>query len=202
MGTIAQLLPQMDVSALMIATFGALFSIASALYLTSRKISSEFKMSRYMLTHTYAQNVLSRRLDAYPEIWGYVCEYEKVVLGFPGALGEKRRCDINYLLSFNESVSQWDNRHGLLLSPNAGLACWKMRMVICEALENASLSSKDSSLPAIEIEKILKYSSRLEVALRTDIGVYEVDKLEERKKFKNYDEANRDIFGVDVKSLD
>ena len=47
-----------DASALVIATVGALFSIASALYLTSRKIAAEMRYRRIELTNLYSENVL------------------------------------------------------------------------------------------------------------------------------------------------
>ena len=76
-----------DLSALIIATFGALFSIASALYLTSRKISAEIKYRRLDLTNLYSGGILAMRLSKYPGVWYHICAFDKIIQRFPDANG-------------------------------------------------------------------------------------------------------------------
>ena len=125
-----------DASALVIATVGALFSIASALYLTSRKIAAEMRYRRIELTNLYSENVLKQRLQAYPEIWSYVSEYEKIIHKFPSGDGSEPSANRENLLRFNCNISEWDNKYGILLSIKSAISLYRLRIAIRKILYN------------------------------------------------------------------
>jgi hypothetical protein len=188
-----------DISALTIALFGALFSIASALYLTARKISAEFRFRRADLSNIYAQNILSARLQRYPELWRYLSDYAKVLEKLPKRDGTLHTADLESLLRFNHDVSRWDSEHAFLLSTNAAGSCFRFLRTLREVLNGRSAAQGGQPITHDEYLVISEGLARLEVALRTDLGIHEIEKLEARKILRGYGEVARHT-GITVES--
>lgn len=124
-----------DASALFIASAGALFSIAAALYLTSRKISAEFRYRRVDLTTLYAENLLKRRLELYPKLWVLIGTYGKLLKNSPIYKDIEQTIDLEGLLHFGDDVTQWDNQNGLVLSTHSARACAHLQRAIRAIVE-------------------------------------------------------------------
>lgn len=180
-----------DLSALIIAAMGALFSIASALYFTARKISAEFRFRRADLSNIYAQNILSERLKLYPQLWGVLSDYAKILEKRPKRDGELHTADVDSLLGFNHNISRWDSAHSLILSTNASIACFELLRTLREVLNGRSADQGAQPITRDEYLLISAGLTRLEVALRTDLGIYEIEKLEARKVLRGYAEVAR-----------
>jgi hypothetical protein len=191
MGLLAALKSSVDVSALIIAAIGALFSIASALYLTSRKISAEFRFRRADLSNTYAENILGRRLELYPELWRHLSGYAKIARQLPAADGVKTAVDVNSLRQLHADISAWDSNNGLIMSANTANSCYAFRADLRRILEAHGGNAGSQALTKEERDLIIGHLARLEVALRTDIGIYEVEEFEGRRIVRGY----RDIAG-------
>jgi hypothetical protein len=191
MGLLAALKSSVDVSALIIAAIGALFSIASALYLTSRKISAEFRFRRADLSNTYAENILGRRLELYPELWRHLSGYAKIARQLPAADGVKTAADVNSLRQLHADISAWDSNNGLIMSANTANSCYAFRADLRRILEAHKGNAGSEALTKEERDLIIGHLARLEVALRTDIGIYEVEEFEGRRIVRSY----RDIAG-------
>lgn len=180
-----------DLSALIIAAMGALFSIASALYFTARKISAEFRFRRADLSNIYAQNILSERLKLYPQLWGVLSDYAKILEKRPKRDGELHTADVDSLLAFNHNISRWDSAHSFILSTNASIACFELLRTLREVLNGRSADQGAQPITRDEYLLISAGLTRLEVALRTDLGIYEIEKLEARKVLRGYAEVAR-----------
>jgi hypothetical protein len=185
---LAALSNPVDISALLIAAIGALFSIASALYLTSRKISAEFRFRRADLSNTYAENLLIRRLELYPEIWRHLSAYAKK---FPKNKESKPDATVSILRQLHDNISEWDSNHGLIMSAHAAKSCHKFRTRMRRMLEARKESSDTELLTQDEHDIITENLAKLELALRIDIGVYEVEQLEARKIMLRYGDVSR-----------
>jgi hypothetical protein len=194
MDLVTVLRSQIDTSALVIAAVGALFSIASALYLTSRKISAELRFRRVDLTALYAENLLKSRIELYPEIWNILNRYANVLRDFPLYRDGGSTKNIDGLLKFSDEVSRWANENGLILSTHSARGFAHLRRAI-RTIIDASDKNADSILGAREIKILDDHVRRFEIALRVDVGVYEVDKLESRKTAADYGTMNRDALG-------
>ena len=178
-----------DLTSVAIALCGALLSVASALYLTSRKISAELRYRRVDLTTLYADKILAERLQHYPKLWLSMGRFDRVLVGGPA---EDVVPDAAVLLSFLKDVVAWDDAYGLLLSTNSARTCFHLRMKVHSVI--TSYNGPEAKLLKEDDKKaLLDYMSRLEIALRTDIGIYEVDKFESRPLTISYEDLNRDI---------
>jgi hypothetical protein len=177
-----------DISALVIAAIGALFSIASALYLTSRKISAEFRFRRADLSNTYAENLLLRRLELYPEIWQHLGAYGKK---FPKDKENKPTANVSAMKQLHENISEWDSTNGLIMSTHTAKSCHKFRKALRQMLDARKEDSGTEFLTKEEHETIRDNLAILELALRIDIGIYEVEQLEARQIMLRYGDISR-----------
>lgn len=183
-----------DISALIIAAIGALFSIASALYLTSRKISAEFRFRRVDLSNTYAENLLHRRLELYPEIWQHLSAYAKM---FPKGEESKSAASVSSLRQLHDNIRDWDSINGLIMSTHTAKSCHKFRSTMRRMLEARKDDSGTELLTKEEHETIRQNLAILELALRIDIGIYEVEQLEARKIMLRYGDISRQTQAAD-----
>jgi hypothetical protein len=182
-----------DISALVIATIGALFSIASALYLTSRKISAELKYRRIDLTRIYAETLLKKRLDVYPVHWSHLSRYLKIIRDT--SIRDKKLviADVQSLYDVYEKIIVWNSDNALIFSDNTARASQRMREAICRILIEINAKKRSGPLTEEEKNEIIKSMARLEVAMRTDIGILEVDIFESRSIFISYGELRAHI---------
>jgi hypothetical protein len=182
----------MDLSALVIAAVGALFSIASALYLTSRKITAELRYRRVDLTRIYSENILRKRLELYPELWFHICGYAKVLRNYSNNEYDLKD-DTDGLIKFQCRLAKWDNTNGLIFSTNSGVAYVIIQEILRDLADQAANRAIPAMLNEAERKVVLGAIKRCDLAMRTDIGIYEVDKLESRKIARTYREINREI---------
>jgi hypothetical protein len=180
-----------DVSALLIAVVGALFSIASALYFTARKIGAEFRFRRADLANVYSESILATRLQLYPELWAYLASYGVLMEGFPEADGKQPVANVGSLLVFNKNILQWNNRHSFIFSTSSMFACSDLMREVRRVLNKRG--EVEGSQPITRDEYLILYRviTKLEVSLRTDLGLLEVEKLEARKIPFDYKDVSR-----------
>lgn len=183
-----------EVSSLLVASVGALFSIASALYLTSRKISAELRYRRVDLTKLYSENLLKRRIEIYPALWAILGRYNKPLKGFLIYKSSMQNTNLDGLLQFSDDVSLWDSENGLILSTHSARACAHLRRAL-RAIVEAADKNGSGALSDRETDLVIDRIRRLEIALRVDVGIYEVDKLEARKTSADYGTINRATLG-------
>lgn len=193
MAILESLRNSVDESALIVAAFGALFSIASALYLTSRKISAEFKYRRTELSNLYSTNLLQKRLETYPDMWFYLSDYAKIMERFLDADGQSRVATIENLCEFSNNISIWDSKNGHLISANSAASSYALRDKIREIILNRQSQGDRGHITRNEYLSISEYLTRLEVSLRTDLGIYEVEKLEGRRVLRGYEDVSRTV---------
>lgn len=99
------------------------------------------------------------------------------------------------LLTCLIAVNAWDSQHGLILSTRSAVHLHRMREFLNELRTSKTLHEAAAPLSEAEKAQLDERIDSLELALRTDLGVYEVDALEQRSLAPDYPEANRTIMG-------
>ena len=199
MNALSALFSGVDVSAVFVAVIGALFSIVSAIYISSRRIDAEFRYRRVELTKLYSENLLKERLRLYPGLWRMTSAYAKLLKAFPVYQDSHAAADRNSLRAFNDAVTQWDNENGLILSSKSARACFRLRRAVRDVLAKEDAGAQDTKAAAAlsnrEADMLYEQLTQLEIALRVDIGVFEVDEHEARKAAASFAAINRDVLG-------
>ena len=182
-----------DVSALVIAAIGAIFSIASALYLTSRKISAELRYRRVDLTRIYAENLLRKRLEIYPAHWSHLSGYLKIIRDTSIRDRKFVEADIQSLFDMYEKIMDWNSDNSLIFSDNTARASQNLREAIFNILIKVNACEHSEVLTKEQKDEIRRAMARLEVAMRTDVGVLEVADFASRSIFLSYGELRASI---------
>jgi hypothetical protein len=83
----------------------------------------------------------------------------------------------------------------LLLSAHSARACAHLRRALRGITSSAEKIAGAEALGPDAIDTIIDHIRRLEIALRVDVGIYEVDKFESRKAAASYQVINKETLG-------
>lgn len=100
------------------------------------------------------------------------------------------------MLKFNQNISELDNKCCILLSIKSAISLYRLRVTIRRIIYKNRDLSDGSLLSKEDCAEVLKYGDRLEITLRTDVGIYEIDKSEGREIFKDYDNVISKTLGT------
>lgn len=176
---------------MIVAFITAAISIAGALYLTSRKINAELHLRRIELTRAYSETILKSRLEVYRELWHILSHNLKVIHGTHHQQHLNGATDASKLNTLFEDLTDWDSKNTLLLSKRSGYLIHQLRM---QLLHMIKLPAEESAgIENSEREKLIEISRKLEISIKTDIGIFEVDEFEARHTISGYSELNRSL---------
>jgi hypothetical protein len=168
-----------------------LLPTVGALYLSKKKIDADFRMRRIELTRTYAENLLARRLEKYPGQWLLLSGYLKLLNGLVIESGNRKAGRIQDLYEFYEQINNWNSANALIFGTASVVASVNLRHGINRILLNIETEGRDGQQLAVEeIEQIKDLIRQLEITLRTDVGIIEVDEFEARRIAKSYAEIH------------
>lgn len=184
-------LQSVDISSVIVAFITAAISIVGALYLTSRKINAELHLRRIELTRAYSETILKSRLEVYKELWHILSHNLKIIHGTHYQQDLNGATDASKLNSLFEKLSDWDSKNTLLLSKRSGYLIHQLRM---QLLHMINLPAAESVIiDNREREKVIESLRKLEISIKTDLGIFEVDEFEARKTISGYSELNRSL---------
>lgn len=180
-----------DLSALLIALAGATGSVLGSLYLTNRRINAEDRFRREELTKLLSQNIQVRRLEHYPKLWKLCSECLKPLheLSYKEAeeLSEFERIKRLFI-----EMSEWDSAHSMLLSKESATVVFYARNNISKIMKLIS-GQIVAEIEYGERNEKLKFSlQQVELALKTDIGIFEIDQFKSRTYFDTYEQLDEE----------
>lgn len=177
-----------EVESALIAVTGVLVSIAVSIWQARRTARDETRKVRAQHSGAYATRLLETRLLKYPELYSYVSGFIKHVEG--GSLKHLAgqpiaKADVEQLL--NDLVA-WDTSHAILLSDRGVRAIFALRQFLIVRLrpqEDVHAALAERALQ----QEFLLLAAQLEIALKEDMGVYEVEGYEARDYPRTYAEV-------------
>src|SRR5262249_26985029 len=123
------------------------------------------------------ENLLGERLSCYRECFALLSEFLKVALGFRDLKNGFRPVTISELSALNARLSDWDSAHALLLSGDAGGRFYQLRACIRDLLQSGQRPEQSDALNEKDFRRLVKHIERVELALKTDVGVFAVDEF-------------------------
>lgn len=111
------------------------------------------------------RQVISRRVDCYPEMYYLLSQLAKDL--------ERGRVDLQYLERLEPKVDAWDSAHALFVSPGSLGGIWNFRVALSAAVRSNGESD--------EIGELWKYIAPAELALRSDLGLHGMELVEESR---------------------
>jgi hypothetical protein len=183
-----------DITAAMIAFVGVLASVGVSALLARWTAKNELNKARLELTSAYAAKLLDARLSAYPTLYAVLSDFIKHIEGGSPQFLQGvpiAASDIRQLLA---DLVSWDSKNSLLLSDRAGRVNFALRQYVISLVLflNNEQSQQALSTPAV-IGPLHKHLAEMEVALKVDLGVYDVEHYEAREYYGTYREASEAI---------
>ncbi len=179
-----------------IAFSGVIVSVSASLLITFLSTRSEIRKLKTSLRNQYASLILEKRIEVYKECYYLLSHFAKHAQGYIKQGTPLAYEDIVY---FNEKLSDWDSKNAILMSSASSHLIYRLRGIIQQSLKEIN----EKNVGADELDGVLasmvKHSKKLEMSLRNDIGIYEVEKYEDRRYiFSNYKFIRDHVPGPEV----
>jgi hypothetical protein len=177
------------VIAAFIAVGGVVISAVLSLRLAKSAAGAEIEKTRQTLTSTYAGKLADARLAAYPKLYPLLSDLAKHIEGGSDMHITGEHLTVTDARSLLSKLNAWDSEHALLLSDHASTEIFELRQrLVPIALETAA-----RQLTETELNELLQNAQCLEIALKVDLGVYEVETYEKREFYASYHEASTKV---------
>jgi hypothetical protein len=163
-----------------------LLSVFTTTLFFARYIATSRAEIRRLRLETRNQNLLGARLACYKECFALLSEFQKVTFGYRDGRNEHRSVTVEELSTLNAALSNWNSAHALLLSGDAGGRFYLLRGCIRDLLRALQLAGQDELLAEKRLYELVRHIHRVELALKTDIGVFAVDEFLALSRPKNY----------------
>jgi hypothetical protein len=134
------------------------------------RVRVEVQKLRLGVQQKLLEQLVAARLVVYPDLYTLLSELSKI-----------RRAlvkDQTALVDLLDRVNAWDSRHSILLGPHSTNVCYEFRQTLAKAASIASDSASNEANVRKVLEAVLAQAERLELALRSDLGIYGVEVLQ------------------------
>jgi hypothetical protein len=163
-----------------IAFLGVITSVSASLAITFLSTRSEMRKLKTSLKNQYASAILEKRMNVYGECYYILSNFVKRAHGFINTQTPITYSDLD---SFNLTLSEWDSKNALLLRPGSVALMLSLRINLRDILKEVPVCRDAIYQNGSDIDKLVTAAKTLEMALRNDIAIYEVEMHEERSFF-------------------
>ena len=173
----------------------SLSAVTTALFFARYAASSRAELRRLQLQtrSEYAEELLKTRLEVYPELYNVISEFIKHVWGF-------RSGDFGYvgatgaqLSELSTKISDWDSKHAILMSMEVSGALWLLRTAVQQKVSSIPKEDMNSIVEEGDFKNIGDKMVAVELALKTDLGVFAVEEYLRLARPKHYASAEPKI---------
>lgn len=165
----------------LISFTGVVLSVLISFLTSSRLTRTELEKLRSEVKKTYADRLLSKRLETYPGLYYLASNFLKEI--------QYGSVDNLLLNEFRTQLIEWDSKNAIFLSSYASRKLYSLRRRLVRELKQLTDEElKDQDL----LKDLQKQVERLEVALRNDIGVYVVEFSDPDVRFSSFEEIPRE----------
>jgi hypothetical protein len=159
-------------AATVVAAFvSALVSLFVARWTAARAFESELAKLHLSTQANIFGRLLDARLAIYPDLYALLSHLIKVRLRGP--------IDVTSLRNLIRAVDEWDSKHAILFGPRTTNDCYFFRDALQQLLAAADDPAHSQDLGRRK-KDVLNLASRLELALRADLGIYGIDAFQGR----------------------
>ncbi|MBV6449761.1 MAG: hypothetical protein MHPDNHAH_00474 [Anaerolineales bacterium] len=179
-----------EITASAITLVGIMISVGVTLYVGSRQIGAELQKLRVEFQQVYATRLLDKRLETYPEI-GYMISgfFKKAKKGDEFILN----VPVKELIKLKKFIDKWDSRNYIFMSAYASTQLGEFRDHLSKILDECKEKSITSLKPSEYFLTAMKSGENLEFALKSDLGIYEVDFAHITKRIKAYEDIVKEF---------
>ncbi len=152
------------VAAIISAVIAAMVSGGTAFWTSRSTVRLEMDKVIVAAQQSVLEQIIQARLKAYPEAYRLVSQLNKDT--------RAKNIDSAYLESLRLAFDDWDSRNGYLLGPESSNTVYAYREQLLSAISESERS--ESERRDFSLKTLLVAAERLELALRSDLGIYGV----------------------------
>ena len=172
--------PEIIVS--LIALIGVLISALVSLFISKAEVNSRIKNLRYEIQQTYAANLQEKRMEVYPALYTLLSEFTNRI--------QNRTLSLDWLKGFYADLCEWDAKHALFLSARTNGLAYKFRRFIRNISETNSTALEQRLKTPEKRQQLIRKAWELELALKNDLGIFQVEFFNPEKIFDTYDDIS------------
>jgi hypothetical protein len=152
--------------------------------------NAELRKLRNEVQQAYAGMLLGKRLEVYPALYHHLSRFIKIL-----EFGSVTKSDLQELRA---QIEQWDNQYSLYFTGQTTDVFHEFRIMIAELSElsdeevQAKISSNDEKI------KLRRRVAEIELALKSDLGIYVVEFPDSSKeRFHKYEDIEHAVKQID-----
>jgi len=158
----------------LIALFGVLLSVTVSVFISLRTTNTEIQKLRTEIQQTYTGKLLDKRLELYPEMYYLLSDFRKKF-----DVADISKEDVKRLL---KQTSEWNSKHSILFSGQTTLISVRFRKLLTRLVQDGFESNES-------LRELIRTLAELEVALKSDIGIYVIEFSDPAKRFSHYEDV-------------
>lgn len=174
-----------EVIVALISFLGVFISVLISLFASLRVTNTELQKLRVEIQKTYADKLIDKRLEIYPNIYFMLSNFMKKI--------EIGTVSTNELRTLHTEMSEWNSKHSILFSGYTGGISFRFRRMTTELLQKPD-DELQKKFQSTDFLKELRHKvSEFELALKSDLGIYFVEFSGSADKFASYGELNEAV---------
>ena len=150
----------------LVAVVPAVIALITALITARWTAGTELTKLSVGVQQKVFEQLVEARLARYPELYWLLSSFRKSTGG-----SRPRTLDHATLDALLTAVNNWDSHNALFLGPEAAHVCAEFRTNLW------TLWGTNRNATEEEIDGLVDHSNKLELALRSDLGIYGIQKL-------------------------
>lgn len=166
----------------LISLGGVALSVIISFLTSLRLTKTELEKLRSEIKRTYADRLLSKRLETYPSLYYLTSNFLKEI--------QYGSVNSSLLEDLHVQLMEWDSKNAIFLSSYASRKLYSFRKRLVTELNQLT----DENLKNPDFLNALRDQlENLEIALRNDIGVYVVEFSDPDIRFSSFKEIPREL---------
>jgi hypothetical protein len=164
----------------LIALAGVILSIVASLLASMRITNTELQKLRTEIQQSYADKLVERRLEVYPSLYTPLSNFTRVI-----RFGSLSKSAFEQLRTQMEEL---DSKHSVLFSGRTGVIFHRFLMMLAELTEMPDETIQKKYATDDEKRELRHRIGEVELALKSDLGIYVVEFADPQKSFSSYQE--------------
>jgi len=163
-----------------IAFIGVVTSVLASYIVNSRQVNTEVQKLRTEIQQTYASKLLEKRIEVYPALYKLLSDFGKVV--------RNDAISTELIMDLLTHTREWDSNYAIFMSGYAGRTLYEFQKWLND-LANLPEDKFIDEWDTTEKRWVLRReASKVELAIKRDLGIYIVEFKDTEIKFTYYDE--------------
>lgn len=163
-----------------IALSGVVISALISSLIANRTAKLQITRIRYEIQHSKAEKLTEKRLEAYPSLY--------TLLNRLNFLIRDNNLNVEEFEQINDLMNEWYLKNGIYLSSKCNTMFWVFLKKFRKLCRGGSESITDSLGVYEQRKKFVGTLESIELELKNEIGVYEIEYFDPNVRFTSYQE--------------